>query len=114
MATDPLSEFRALLASHASNINVDRLGLARRVASVVAASGDKPLQPVDITVAMARIDTILDEYYGKDGGYEESVFGRRLLAEADRAEQLAKVQSNRIIEEELEEHPDLIEMLRIQ
>lgn len=88
--------------------------MARRIAPVIAASGDQPIKPVDITVAMARIDTILDDFYGKNADIENLIFYRMIVSEADRAEQLAKLQSNRIIEEELKDHPDLIEMVRIQ
>lgn len=114
---DPLADFRALLTSHTQVVNSEREKIARRVGSIIAASGSKPLTGVDVTVAMARIDTFLDEIYGKGSDEfidEEGSAYKMIIAESDRAAQLAKNQSNAIIEDELKDHPELIEMVRIQ
>jgi hypothetical protein len=112
---DELADFKNLLETHAKIINREREVLARRIANVIAASGNKPLTAIDVTIAMARIDTIFDEFYGKDEGDEwDSHFGLTISAEVDRARQLAFDQSNAIIEEELKDEPDLIPLVRLE
>jgi hypothetical protein len=114
MAGTPISDFKNLLSDHALAINVQRERLARNVGRIVAVSGNKPLQPVDITIAMARIDDLLDSFYGTDSDIESGSAYKLILSETDRARQLAKSQSNRIIEGELKDNLDLVPLVRIE
>lgn len=114
MADDPLADFKDLLTSHARVMNVQRDKIARSAGGIVAASGNEPIKPVDIVVAMARIDSLLDSYYGKDSDLTTGILYNIIVQEAGRAEQLAKDQSNAIIDEELKDHPELIPLVRIE
>lgn len=105
MATDTLVQFKDMIERHAKDINNVREDLAKRVSDVVAASGSEPLTAIDITVAMARIDTILDEFYGPEGKFVEVT-----RKNADRARRLAFDLSNDILAERLlPDHPELYE-----
>lgn len=95
-------------------MGVEREQLARRVSNIVATSGSLPIAPVDIVVAMARIDTVLDEFYGKFEGDTDSRFRQLIDSETVRGRQLAIDQSNAILEEALADEPALLEQYRLK